>query len=129
MENLTNFLSNLKTTNPEINELILGLAKQELLKKDTIVANTGEVVDYFYIITKGYGISYIVDDRGKEFVRRIFTPYTTMGSLNSLITKQPSKLTYKCVTECEAYKISFSDFTRLTRKLPIVFKVYNDQIE
>ncbi|WP_405565619.1 Crp/Fnr family transcriptional regulator [Polaribacter sp. Asnod6-C07] len=96
-------------------DTFIKLASKVEFKKNEFVIKFNDVSTSFYIIKSGIIRSYLVDEKGKEYTRTFFTQGKPAASLNSLISKQPSKLAYECLTDCTLYKINYKDFLSLTK--------------
>ncbi|MCT4698197.1 Crp/Fnr family transcriptional regulator [Tenacibaculum haliotis] len=92
------------------------LAKRKSLQKNQIIVDLGDIPVNFYILRKGIIRAYIIDEKGKEHTRTIYTPIDTSGNLGALIKKQPSKLIYECLTDCEVVECNYNDFNVLSLK-------------
>ncbi len=108
---------------------LLALASEVSLKKNEIIAKTGEICKNAYIVKQGIIRSFHTDDKGKEYTRSLFTAGKTTGSLGSLISGQPSRLTYECLTDCVVYKFNFKDFKELAKKDSNILKLYSQILE
>lgn len=84
-----------------------------LLKGEQFV-KVGQVAKSFYIIKSGVIRAFIIDEKGKEHTKTIYTDKSTTGNLNSLITKTPSKLIYECLTDCEVLECNYESFYKLS---------------
>ncbi|MBU3011846.1 Crp/Fnr family transcriptional regulator [Polaribacter vadi] len=96
-------------------DTFIKLASKVEFKKNEFVIKFNDISTNFYIIKSGIIRSYLVDEKGKEYTRTFFTHGKPAASLNSLISKQPSKLAYECLTDCTLYKINYKDFLSLTK--------------
>lgn len=94
-------------------KLIELVSVKKLKKKDTIAA-IGEVPKNFFILKSGVVRSFYKDEKGKEYIRNLFTPIKATGALAALVLDKPSRLTYDCLTDCEVYVLNFKAFKELT---------------
>ena len=107
----------------QINEM-LSLVEIREFKKGEILIQKGVVEDRFFLLRKGVVSAAIVDSAGKTFNRSLLTTYQVfMSSL--VFRKKPARLTYTCLTDCEAYVGNFKDFQKLTLKHHEVSIFYN----
>ena len=108
---------------------LLALASEVSLKKNEIIAKTGEICKNAYIVKQGIIRSFHTDDKGKEYTQSLFTAGKASGSLGSLISGQASRLTYECLTDCVVYKFNFKDFKELAKKDSNILKLYSQILE
>lgn len=107
----------------------LDLASEETYKKKEVISKIGEISKDFYIIKTGIVRSFYSDEKGKQYIRTLFTSNRTTGSLASLITKKPSILTYDCLTDCKIYKFDYSKLKELTITDIEIAKLYSTMLE
>lgn len=129
MDSLTDFTDKFQDLPKDGIELFLNLASEKKYNKNEVITSVGEISKYFYIIKSGIVRSFYIDEKGKEYTRYLFTPNKTTGSLSSLLSKQPNKLTYECLTECVIYKINFDEFKKLTKKDILISNLYSNMME
>lgn len=86
--------------------------KVEFLKND-IVLREGQVNNAYYLIKKGLFRSYVIDYKGNEITTDFFGSNDILIEVASLFLRIPSKETVQALTDCEVYKIEFSDFQKL----------------
>ena len=129
MFSLQSFKDNFNQFPEESLDAFVNLAIEVNYSKNEIITKTGDISKDFYIIKSGVVRSFHADEKGKEYTRTIFTPGKTTGSLGSLISKEPSKLTYHCLTNCVLYKFVYEDFINLTKKDNYVLGLYNKMLE
>lgn len=110
-------------------DLFIDLASEVIFKKGEIITNAGDISKDFYIIKSGVIRAFYADEKGKEYTRSIFTAGRTTGSLGSLISGEPSKLTYDCLTNCICYKFNYQSFKELTHKDSFVLQLYSEMLE
>ena len=92
------------------------ITENKTLLKNHKIVKIGQIPVNFYILKKGIIRSYIIDEKGKEHTKTIFTPVGTSGNLGALIKKKPSKLIYECLTECDVLECDYESFHYLSRK-------------
>lgn len=129
MNSLNDFLKNFNFIPEDSKQAFLKLAKPVTFHKNEILTKTGEIAKKFYIIKKGIVRSYHIDENGKDHIRSFFTAGRTTGSLGSLISKQPSKLSYDCLTDCEFYEFNFNEIKELIEKDPNILMLYSKVLE
>ena len=99
------------------------------LQKGVILCDLNEVPSNFFILKSGIVRAFIIDEKGKERTRTLFTPISTTGSLRALILNEPSTSTYECLTDCEIYEGNFSHFIALTKTNHEFSQFYNKILE
>jgi len=99
------------------------------VKKKTTIAELGKVPTHFYILTSGIVRSYITDEKGKEFIRSIYTPMRSVGAFSALIKQTPSTIVYDCLTDCELISCDFSKFKKLALKNIDLAVLYSKALE
>ncbi len=129
MEFLKGFTRNFGGVPKPSLQLLLNLSKIVSLKKGDNISNVGKVAKNFYIIKSGVVRSYYEDEKGKQYTRTIFTTHKTTGCLSSLISSQPCKLTYECLTDCEFYQFNFKEFKKLVKKDIYISMFYSNMLE
>lgn len=90
------------------------IIRDKSFKKGHNLVKVGEISRNFYILKKGIIRSYLIDEKGKEHTRTLYTPPSTSGNLSSLISKQPSILVYECLTDCELLECNYEEFYKLS---------------
>ena len=129
MERIKDIFLSITSVSKEVIDMFFNLWERIEFKKKHIFTSIGETSKYFYIIESGYARSYYEDENGKQFIRTIFPPYRTTGSLGSLISGKPSKLTYDCLTDCVMYKFNFEEFKDLSKNSLQILKLYSEVLE
>ena len=129
MQILKEYSEQFKTIHPESLKALISLASEKSYKKNEIITKIGDIPEHFYIIKQGVVRSFYVDEKGKEYIRTIFTPNKTTGSLGSLLSGKASNLTYQCLTDCIVYQFSFKELKELTRKDIAITNLYGNILE
>lgn len=115
MEFLVNFINDFSNLpQKSINRFIKLVTVKEFKKKDSIAA-IGDVPEDFFILKSGIVRSFYCDEKGKEYIRNLFTPIKATGALSALVLDKPSRLSYDCLTDCKVYVINFKKFKKLTK--------------
>jgi len=114
MSFLVNFINRIKTVPEESLNKLLPLFEYKLMTKGERIAEIGEIPTDLVIIETGVIRSFYTDEKGKEYINHLFTPYNASGSLAALILDKPSRLTYECLSNCKLYTLNFKDFKELT---------------
>jgi CRP-like cAMP-binding protein len=110
---LSVFINNFHVLPKESYKKFLNLTELRKFKKKDILTKFGETPTDLFILKKGIVRSYYIDENNKEYIRSIFTPFSSTGALGSLVSNKPSELTYDCLTDCELYAINFKKLKEL----------------
>lgn len=110
-------------------DAFIRLASEVEYKKNETITKTGDISKNFYIIKSGVVRSFYADEKGKEYTRSIFVAGSTTGSLGSLISGEPSKLSYQCLSDCVLYKFVYRDFKNLTKEDHNILFLHNKILE
>ncbi|MCG1035569.1 Crp/Fnr family transcriptional regulator [Polaribacter sargassicola] len=129
MKILSYFINRLHKLPKESHQKFLALAELKKFPNKTILSKFNEVPSEFYIIKSGIIRSYYQDNNGKEYIRSLFTTYTAIGAIGSLITNEPSKLAYQCLTDCEVYIINFKKLKQLVLVDNNISIMYSNALE
>lgn len=129
MHLLKGFLANFTPLPKESFDLFFKLTSVVKFKKGDVITKSGEVSKSFYIIIAGIVRSYHEGKKGKQYIRTIFTPQNTTGSLGSLISEKPGIFTYDCLSNCELYKFNYKKFKNLTKNNHHLAILYYELLE
>jgi len=110
---LNKFLTNVSV---ETLNKFKSLVVEKKHKKNEIIVSKGEIPYKFYILRDGVIGSIVIEDKGKEFIKTLYTPITTTGDLPSLIQQTPSNTIYQCLTDCTLIEGDFNDFIKITEQ-------------
>lgn len=91
------------------------LFKEKTILKGTALIKSGKINSQFFILKSGLIASFVRHTDGSDFIRTIYSEHKEIASLSSLIKKEPSNATYKCLVDCEVLEASFFDFLALTK--------------
>jgi CRP-like cAMP-binding protein len=116
MDFIETFVNQVHPLSDEALNLFKSIITEKSFFKNETFVSVGELPTKFYLLKKGVARSYIVDERGKEHIRSLFSPITTFGSLAALIKKKPSDSNYNCLTDCEFLEGDYYKFVELTKK-------------
>ena len=130
MQFLTDFIDNMGfVISKKSTDKLLSLIRYTELKKGETIAKVGEIPKDIYLLKEGVVRSFYTDEKGKDYIRHIFTSYRTTGALGALILDKPSRLSYDCLSDCELYAINFKDFKNLTKKDKELSCLYSSVLE
>ena len=113
MKLLAVFINNFHSLPPESFQRFLALTKLKKFSSKEILTKTGETPKELFILKSGIVRSYYTNEKGKEYIRSLFIPFSSTGSLGALVSNRPSELTYECITDCELYAINFKELKNL----------------
>lgn len=113
MELLSVFINNFHPLPPESYKRFLALTKLKKFSPKEILTKNGEIPKELFILKSGIARSYYTNEKGNEYIRSLFTPFSSTGSLGALVSNKPSELTYECITDCELYAINFKELKKL----------------
>ena len=101
MKNLVKFINNFHVLPEKSYKKFHDLTELKKFSNKDILANYGETPKHLFILKSGVVRSYYTDEKGKEYIRSLFTQFSATGALGALILDKPSALSYDCLTDCE----------------------------
>ena len=113
MKSLVNFINNFHVLPKESFEKFQKLTELKKFSSKEILAKYGETPKDLFILKSGIVRSYYTDEKGKEYIRSLFTPFSSTGALGALVLDKPADLSYDCLTDCELYAIDFKELKKL----------------
>jgi CRP-like cAMP-binding protein len=113
MKVLSAFINNFHVLPKESYQKFLALTELKTISSKGILAKVGDTPKELFILKSGVVRSYYTDEKGKEYIRSLFIPFSATGSFGALISNKPSELTYDCLTDCEIYAINFKALKQL----------------
>jgi len=105
------------------------ILSEKKYKKNDIITEIGEIPTKFYLLKSGVVASIIIDNKGTEHIKTLYTPITSSGALSSLIKQTPSDTYYQCLTDCEIIEGNFHNFIELTKRKHIFAILYYKVLE
>lgn len=129
MKQLTDFISTIANLPEKSSQKLLKLISLRHFKKNDIIAKSNEIPVDVFILKSGVIRSFYTDEKGKEYIRHIFTPFRATGALGALILEKPSRLSYDCLSDCEVYALNFKEFKKLTKKDKALSNLYATILE
>ena len=129
MKLLFYFFNEINPIPKKSSDKLFSLVRVKKLKKGDRVVNLGEIPNEFYILKSGVIRSFYTDEKGKEYIRHLFTPFRATGALGALILDKPSRLSYDCLLDCEVYVINFKEFKSLIDKDQSICRLYASALE
>lgn len=130
MDSLQQFVKHLVPSLPDdLLQSFISILDVKAFSKNDIILNEGSIATNFYILGEGIVRSFYKDKDSKEHIITLYMPFSTTGSLNSLITKKPSKLIYECLTDCRMWFGNFDKFKELVSKNKELATLYISVLE
>ncbi|MDA9992425.1 Crp/Fnr family transcriptional regulator [Flavobacteriaceae bacterium] len=110
-------------------EQLKGIFKEKKFKKKAPLSFKNHISTKFYIVKSGILRSYITDDKGKEFIKFIYTKHSVVGAFSSLIRKKEKNVIIDCLTNCDLIEVDFAEFKNLTNSNQEILQLYNNLLE
>jgi CRP-like cAMP-binding protein len=129
MKLLIDFINKINPIPRESRDKLFSLIRLKELKKGDSIAKLGETPNDFYILRSGVIRSFYTDEKGKEYIRHLFTSSKVTGALGALVLDKPSRLSYDCLLDCEVYAINFKEFKSLIEKERAICRLYASVLE
>ena len=129
MKILVSFINNFHVLPEESYQKFVGLTKLIKISCKENLIKQGEIPKQLYILKTGVVRSFYTDDKGKEYTRSLFTPFSSTGSLGALISNAPSVFTYECLTDCELYSIDYKELKQLALSDNDIAYMYANALE
>lgn len=129
MDFFKNFIESFGEISNTSVQLLFDLTKEVSFKKNEIISKVGQTSTSFFIIETGIVRSYHQDEKGKQYIRTIFTAKRATGCLGSLISDDTCRLNYECLTDCQVYEINYKEFIKLVEKNHEIAMLYGRMFE
>jgi len=110
-------------------EQLKGIFKEKKFKKKAPLSFKNHISTKFYIVKSGILRSYITDDKGKEFIKFIYTKHSVVGAFSSLIRKKEKNVIIDCLTDCDLIEVDFAEFKNLANSNQEILQLYNNLLE
>jgi len=104
-------------TEPEF-ELLLSHFRREYFPRKYFLLKAGQVCKLHSYLNKGSARTYITNEKGHEHILYFSFEDWWCGDLESIYTRQPSKLNVQAIEDCEFLCILNSDLDKLEEQLP-----------
>lgn len=129
MKNLSNFINNFHKLPKDSFKKFSELTELKSFSSKEILTKYGETPKELFILKSGIVRSYYTDEKGKEYIRSLFTPFSATGPLGALVLGKPSDLSYDCLTDCELYVINFKKLKKLALEDKDIAYMYATALE
>lgn len=123
------FLNSFLDVSEETFSKLTRIATYKKLRPGELIASPGEIPSKIYLLTSGMMRAYLSTEKGKEYNKNFFMPFSFVGALTALIQNKPSALTYEALTDCKVYEVSFLDITQLCKEDINISNLYNRILE
>ena len=91
------------------------ISRFEKIQAHTKIFKVDETPSEVFLLTSGIIRAYIHTECGKEYNKNLFLPINFVGPLTALIKKEPAKITYETLTDCEGYILDYTGFIDLCK--------------
>lgn len=129
MKNLINFINSFHILPEESFKKFQKLTKLKKFNSKDILAKYGETPKELFILKSGVVRSYYSNEKGKEYISSLFTPFSATGPLGALVSNKPSNLSYACLTDCVLYAINFKELKELALQDKNIALMYANALE
>ena len=116
VEALINYISNYTKISPQEIELLRTCFKYEVFKKNTLLEAENTISKKLYFIKTGIVRGFYLEN-GNEITTQIVERNNFITGFESFATGRLSRVNIKCVTDCEVFYISKSDYETLGQKI------------
>ncbi|WP_435262208.1 Crp/Fnr family transcriptional regulator [Tenacibaculum sp. nBUS_03] len=110
---LSEYNSSLSATSKNKLENILSVKHY---KKSDIIAGRNQKESKFFILQKGVICSFLVDQKGKRYIRTLFTPISVIAPHKSLINPPNLNVDYHCLSDSIILETKLNLFLTLTEQ-------------
>lgn len=105
-------------------DLIKRFFVQNTVSRNTVLEEQGKVPEFLYFVVSGYMRLFLYDTEGEEQTTYLCTSNDFIASFSSLINRTKATENVECITDCELFKISYSDTKALIAESEI-FKEFS----
>ena len=105
-------------------DLIKRFFVQNTVSRNTVLEEQGKVPEFLYFVVSGYMRLFLYDTEGEEQTTYLCTSKDFIASFSSLINRTKATENVECITDCELFKISYSDTKALITESEI-FKEFS----
>ena len=110
-------------------EQLKGIFKEKKFKKKAPLSFKNHISTKFFIVKSGILRSFITDDKGKEYIKFIYTKHAVVGAFSSLIRKKEKNVIIDCLTDCDLIEVDFAEFKNLANSNKEILQLYNNLLE
>jgi CRP-like cAMP-binding protein len=87
---LSKFINNSHPLPEKSFKKFLQITELKTFSKKDVLTKYGETPKELFILKSGVVRSYYTDKKSKEYIRSLFTPFNSKGSLGALVSNKPS---------------------------------------
>jgi len=102
---------------------------EKKFKKKAPLSFKNHISTKFFIVKSGILRSFITDDKGKEYIKFIYTKHAVVGAFSSLIRKKEKNVIIDCLTNCDLIEVDFAEFKNLANSNQEILQLYNNLLE
>ena len=124
MDPLLKNIRNIHPISEQSFEKFKKIFNEKKFKKKAPLSFKNHISTKFYIVKSGILRSFITDDKGKEFIKFIYTKHAVVGAFSSLIRKKEKNVIIDCLTNCD-----FAEFKNLANSNQEILQLYNNLLE
>lgn len=110
------FLNNFSPLSDESLKKLEGISLIRKIPANTQLVPAGENTKTIYMLLSGILRSYITTEDGKDYSKRIYSPFSFAAALTALIKNKPSEISIESLTDCKVFEIDFEEFKQLCRE-------------
>lgn len=116
MENLYEFANNYSGLTKESFNLAKKHLSEKSFKAGEIICGLDDEPRYGYFIKSGIIRAYVINKKGKEFTKSLFSEFQFAGPLSALLENRKSELIYEALTDCEVIQGDYIELRPLFDK-------------
>ena len=106
------------------------IATYKKFSKGDIIIRSSQPTSKFYIIKSGLVAKSTTNEKGRQFIRNLYTKNKAFGALSSHINKnKKSEAIFICLTNCELFEADCYDFIKLKEEFEEFNNIYKRIIE
>ncbi|MFZ4262964.1 Crp/Fnr family transcriptional regulator [Sphingobacterium sp. HJSM2_6] len=99
-------------------ELLFAAHKKMTVPKGSYLLKKGQVANDYYILEDGLVRTYLYDYEGNEITTSFAGTQEVVIEVASIFQRIPTQEYIQCITDCQLWKISYTDFQELFHKIP-----------
>lgn len=110
-------------------EKLKKIFNEKKFKKNAPLSFKNHISTKFYIVKSGILRSFITDDKGKDYIKFMYTKHSVVGAFSSLIRKKEKNVIIDCLTDCDLIEVDFAEFKNLANSNQEILQLYNNLLE
>lgn len=108
---------------------LIDISKYRKVEKGEVLTEIGKIPTKAYLLINGVLRSYITQESGKQYNKRLYTSLSFSGALTAMIKKEPSFICIEAITESEIFEVDFNAFKKLCTENTSVNRLYSRVLE